>query len=39
MPAGRYSFNIEQGATLDIEVQYKDSSGNPIDLTDYSGRM
>jgi len=39
MAAGRYSFTIEQGATLNLELQYTDSSGNPIDLTDYSGRM
>jgi len=39
MAAGRYSFVIEQGATTDFEVQYTDSSGNPVDLTDYSGRL
>jgi hypothetical protein len=39
MAAGRYSFTIEQGATLNLELQYKDSNGNPIDLTDYSGKM
>jgi hypothetical protein len=39
MAAGKYSFVIEQGATLNLELQYKDSSGNPIDLTDYSGQM
>lgn len=39
MSAGRYSFTIEQGSTLNLELQYKDASGNPIDLTDYSGRM
>ena len=39
MAAGRYSFTIEQGATLNLELQYKDASGNPIDLTDYSGKM
>ena len=39
MSAGRYSFTIEQGATLDFELAYKDSSNNPIDLTDYQGRM
>lgn len=39
MAAGRYSFTIEQGATLNLELQYKDSSNNPIDLTDYSGKM
>jgi len=39
MSAGRYSFTIEQGATLDFELAYKDSSNNPINLTGYQGRM
>jgi hypothetical protein len=39
MAAGRYSFIIEQGATTNFEIQYKDSSDNPVDLTNYSGRM
>jgi len=39
MAAGRYSFTIEQGATLDLELQYRDANGNPINLTDYSGKM
>jgi len=39
MAAGRYSFTIEQGSTLNLELQYKDASGNPINLTNYSGKM
>ena len=39
MAAGRYSFVIEQGATLDFEIAYTDSNGIPVDLTDYTGRM
>ena len=39
MAAGRYSFVIEQGATLDFEVQYKDSANDPIDLSQYTGRL
>jgi len=39
MSAGKYSFVIEQGATVNFEIQYRDSSNNPIDLTNYSGRM
>jgi len=39
MAAGRYSFVIEQGATLDFEIAYTDSNGDPVDLTDYTGRM
>ena len=39
MAAGRFSFTIEQGATLDFELAYKDSGSNPIDLTNYQARM
>ncbi len=39
MAAGKYSFLIEQGATLSFELQYKDSAGTPIDLTGYIARM
>jgi len=39
MAAGRYSFTIEQGATTNFEIQYLDSLNNPVDLTNYSGRM
>lgn len=39
MAAGKYSFIIEQGATLDFEIRYKDSNGNPISLEGYNGRM
>lgn len=39
MSAGRYNFYIEQGATFKTDLAYKDSSGDPIDLTLYTGRM
>jgi hypothetical protein len=39
MSAGKYSFTIEQGATLDFEIQYRDGNGNPINLIGYSGKM
>jgi len=39
MAAGKYNFIIEQGATTNFEFVYKDSSGNPIDLTGYTARM
>ena len=39
MAAGKYNIIIEQGATYQIELQYKDSNNTPIDLTGYSGRM
>tara|TARA_R110002020_G_scaffold412431_1_gene622019 strand:+ start:94 stop:498 length:405 start_codon:yes stop_codon:yes gene_type:complete len=39
MAAGRYSFVIEQGATTDFEILYKDSNGNPVDLSGHRARM
>ena len=39
MAAGKYHLIIEQGATLNLEIQYKDSAGTAVDLTGYSGRM
>lgn len=39
MAAGRYSFIIEQGATLDLSLNWTDSQGTPIDLDGYSARM
>jgi hypothetical protein len=39
MAAGKYNFTVEQGTTIDFEIQYKDSNNIPIDLTGYSGRM
>ena len=39
MAAGRYSFIIEQGATFQRQVRYTNSSGDPVDLSNYSARM
>lgn len=39
MAAGRYNFTIEQGASVNFELAYKDSNGNPVDLTGYQARM
>ena len=39
MSAGKYNFIIEQGATLNFEIAYKDSASVPIDLTDHQARM
>lgn len=39
MSAGKYSFTIEQGSTFSLQLEYKDNSGSPIDLTNYGGRM
>lgn len=37
--AGVYNFFIEQGATVDFRLDYKDSAGSPVDLTDYHAKM
>lgn len=39
MSAGKYNLYIEQGTTFNLEVQYKDSEGNPVDLTGYGACM
>ena len=39
MAAAKYSFTIEQGATLDFQIDWTDESGSAIDLTGYSARM
>ena len=39
MAAGKYTILIEQGATLKLDLAYKDSTNKSIDLTGYSGKM
>ena len=39
MAAGKYTFFIEQGATTDFELVWKDSNGDPINLESYNARM
>ena len=39
MAAGRYSFTIDQGATVDFDIIYKSPSGERIDLTGYTASM
>lgn len=39
MIAGKYDFTIEQGTTIDFQIQYTDCNGAPVDLTDYESRM
>jgi len=39
MSAGKYSFTIEQGATTDFEIIFKDSTGTPVDLTGREAAM
>ena len=37
--AGKYNIVIEEGATFGLDLLYKDSSGNRVDLSSYTGRM
>jgi len=37
--AGNWCFEIEQGATFSRVLTWKDSAGDPIDLTGYTARM
>jgi len=39
MSAGKYNITIEQGATFNTEIVYKDSGSNPIDLSGYQARL
>ena len=39
MPAAIYDFEIEQGADYDKPLVWKDSTGNPVNLTGYTARM
>tara|TARA_Y100000004_G_scaffold14832_1_gene15666 strand:+ start:797 stop:1195 length:399 start_codon:yes stop_codon:yes gene_type:complete len=39
MAAGQYSFIIEQGATVDFRIDYTDSNGDAVDLSNYEARM
>ena len=39
MPATKYDFSIEQGTSFRLAITYKDSSKNPIDITDYCARL
>ena len=39
MAAGKYSFIIEQGSTVEIPLIYKDNQGVPVNLTQYSSKM
>jgi len=36
MAAGTYNFTLEQGSTFSKIITYKDSLGQPVDLTDVS---
>ena len=39
MAASRYDFSIEQGASFRMSMTYKDSQGNPIDITNLCARL
>lgn len=39
MAAGKRDIYIEQGATFRLNLLWKDSLGNPVNLTGYSARM
>lgn len=39
MSAGTYNLLIEQGATWSRVFTYKDSAGDPVDLTGYTARL
>lgn len=39
MPAAKYDFSIERGASYSLAIVYKDFSGNPLDLTGWCARL
>lgn len=39
MSAGKYDFSIEQGTSFTLSFVYKDSSGNPVNLTGWCARL
>jgi hypothetical protein len=39
MSAGNYTITILQGSTFNLELQYTDSEGDAINLTDYHAQM
>ena len=39
MAAADYDLLIEQGATFDLSIVWKDNEDNPIDISGYSARM
>lgn len=39
MAASKYDFAIEQGTSFKISLIYKDSNGNPINLTNWCARL
>jgi hypothetical protein len=39
MSAAQYNFSIEQGSSFSLSFIYKDSSGNPVNLTGWCARL
>lgn len=39
MAAGQYTFQLEQGTTVNFRIDYLDTKGNPVNLTDWNARM
>ena len=39
MSASKYDFNIEQGASFQLSLVYKDANNDPIDLTGWCARL
>lgn len=39
MAASKYDFTIEQGSSFKISLVYKDSAGNPVNLTNWCARL
>jgi DUF4097 and DUF4098 domain-containing protein YvlB len=39
MRAATYDFDIEQGSSFTLSFIYKDSNGNPVDLTGWCARL
>lgn len=39
MAASKYDFAIEQGSSFKISLIYKDSGGNPVNLTNWCARL
>ena len=39
MAAGKYNFTIEQGSTVNFDIEYKDSNNQPISIANHTGRM
>lgn len=39
MAASKYDFTIEQGSSFKLSLVYKDSNGDPVDLTNWCARL